>query len=174
MEITTITSEKTSNFLKEIAVDENFWKTWIASPACCLNSQEIIIINGFILTGSHQYACLLLNIPYSSASNTFRNCKKRIAWSYHVFQKWLTEGLLEDQKVISYTTDLEKFLHTPITDLVIEPTLKRKLMILNDTIFEVLSEYSEKDLKSVRGLGSKKIKGFRLLLIENNCLHFLK
>ena len=169
----TTTTTKVNNFLREISVDENFWNAWTASPACCLNSHELIVINGFILTGDHYYSAMLLNIPYDNAIQIFHNCKRRIVWSYHVFQKWLTESLLVEQKIINYTSDLEKFLHTPIKDLKIERELKRKLMLLSDTVYEVLSEYSEMDLKSARGLGSNRIKGFKLLLKENNCLHLL-
>lgn len=170
----TATTTKTNNFLREISVDENFWNVWTASPACCLNTHELTVIDGFILTGDHYYSAMLLNIPYDNAVQIFYSCKRRIAWSYHVFQKWLTESLLIEQKIINYTSDLEFFLHSPIKDLKIERQLKRKLMMLNNTIYEVLSEYSETDLKSMKVFGSRETKDFRLLLMENNCLHLFK
>ena len=35
---------------------------------------------------------------------TSNNCQRRIACSYHVFQKWLTERILEEHEVFNYTT----------------------------------------------------------------------
>ena len=79
-----------------------------------------------------------------------------------------------NNQVINYTPDLEFFLHSPIEKLEIESALKRKLILLRNTIYEVLSDYSEKDLRDIRGFGEKKIKDFKILLNENSSLHFFK
>lgn len=168
-------TKETSKFLKEIGLDEKFWNEWTASPACFFSSKELTIINGFILTGSHHHASTILSISASRARSSFKRCKWLIKWAYPKFQKWITENLLEEYGVIRYESDTEKFLHSPIEHLPIDLPLKRKVvLLLSGTMHELLLEYSERDIKRVKGWGNKTFKEFKLLLEENNCLDLLK
>ena len=85
-----------NKFLKEIEVDENFWNAWVSSEACSLNTDDLIIIKGFILTGNHKYSCNALHISNLRAEQSFESSKEKIIWSYEVYRNWLTNILLEE------------------------------------------------------------------------------
>ena len=89
-------------FLWEIGVDEGFWNVWTASPACCLHSDELIIVKGYILTGSHDYSCFVLHISNSRAEEAMESCKRRIKWAYAIYKKWLAYKLIEEADSIHF------------------------------------------------------------------------
>jgi hypothetical protein len=88
--------EGMSKFLEEIEVDESFWNAWISSDACSLNTEDIIILKGFILTGNHQYSCTELHISIARAEQSFESSKGKIVWSYRVYRSWLTDMFLDE------------------------------------------------------------------------------
>ncbi len=96
-------------------------------------------------------------------------------WFHSDFQGWITERLLVRSGIITYSSDLDHFLHSPIQYLPIQNPLKRSILVVPvETMNELLTQYSIRDLKRYRGFGSKKVEGFKSLLKENNCLIFLR
>ena len=167
-----ITHPKTKEFIDLISLYSTDWNEWVISGACILKEKEIIIVNNFLLTGTHLASCIELNITISSASNIFVRSKRRLKFHYPKFQRWVTERYLEKWGIITYISDSHRFLNSPLEDLPIKNQLKNILQNLCvETMGELLSAYTEIELKRIRGFGNTRSNEFKLLLKENNCLH---
>lgn len=151
------------------------WHEWIESGACFLNPKEIMIINNYLVTGSHHGASIELGITEGAASSILRKAKRRLQWGYPKYQQWLTEILLENHEIITYESEQDKFLNSPLSFLSIPNPLKAKFSLLaENTMNEILTNYSEKDLYRFRSFGKKNMEEFKNVLKGNNCLQFLK
>lgn len=170
-----ISTRKLKELLAILDPYAELWHEWKVSGACFLTEQEIIIIQNYLLTGSHFPSADQLNISPITAAIILNKSKLRLKWNYPVFQGWITERLLEAHGIIVYETELDWFLHSPFAYLPMPLQLKRKLnVLLPETMSELLIKYSEKDLKRCRCIGDKTIDEFKIYLIKNHCLHLLK
>lgn len=152
-----------------------FWHEWKVSGACFLTEQQILIIQNYLLTGSHFSSANELNISPVTAASILNRSIFRLKWNYPVFQGWLTERLLEAHGIIVYETEQDRFLHSPFVYLPMPLQLKRKLNILfPQTMSELLAKYSERDLRKYRCIGEKTIAELKIYLRKNDCLHLLK
>ena len=151
------------------------WSEWIESGACFLNQKEITVIKNYLLTGSHTSSSVELGITYGRAAIILKKVNRRLKWNYKNYQGWLTERLLEQHGIITYSCKLERFLNTPMPYSNIPYNLKTKLSCLSkDTMGGLLNSYSLKDMKRFRNFGNKTLNDFKEVLKENNCLHLLR
>lgn len=151
------------------------WQEWTASGACFLSEQKITIIQNYLLSNSHFSSAIELNISPVTAASILNKAKWRLKWCYPKFQGWFTERLLEDHGIISYETELDRFLNSPFAYLEMPLELKRKLNILfSETMGEVLQTHTEFDLRTFKCIGEKTIEDFKNYLERNGCLYLLK
>lgn len=170
-----INHPKAREFADLMSLYSEYWNEWIINGACIFNKKEIIIITNFHLTGTHRASCIELSITVSSASNIFVRSKRRLKFHYPKFQRWITERFLEKWGIITYASNEDRFLNSPLENLPIKQELKNTLRnVCVETMAELLSAYSEIELKRIRGFGNKRLMEFKLLLTENYCLHLLK
>lgn len=167
-------SKKKRELIDALAPYSDMWEEWIESGACFLNEKELMIIRNYLSSGSFQGVSEELNITQGTAATILKKSKQRLRWSYSKYQAWMTERLLEDHQIINYSSDVDRFLNSPLAHLKISHDLKNRLSLLGkQTIQEILSSYSVKDLMRFRLIGAKVINDFEELLKENNCLHLL-
>lgn len=167
--------KKVKELLSVLDPYAEFWHEWKVSGACFLTEQEIIIIQNYLITGSHFTSANQLSISPVTAASILNKSILRLRWSYPVFQSWITEQLLEAHGIIVYETERERFLHSPFAYLPMPLPLKRKLNMLNpETMSELLIKHSEADLKRCRCIGDKTISELKIYLIKNHCLYLLK
>lgn len=167
--------KKVKELLSVLDPYAEFWHEWKVSGACFLTEQEILIIQTYLLTGSHFTAANQLGISPVTAASILNKSILRLKWNYPLFQGWITEQLLEVHGIIVYETEQERFLYSPFAYLPMPLLLKRKLNVLNsETMSELLHNHSEADLKRCRCIGDKMISEFKFFLRKNQCLHLLK
>lgn len=158
--------------LEPYAVD---WSDWTKSGACILNQKEITIIQNYLLTGSHSVSSVELNLTIATSASILRKTKMRLKWNLPQFQAWQTERMLEELGLIKYESELDRFLNSPLIFLPMPQQLKIKLGFSDlDTIGELLSKYSEGQIKRFWFFDAKNFKEFKVLLEKNNCLHLLR
>ncbi len=151
------------------------WSEWIESGACFLSQREIIIIQNYLLTGSHFKSGSEFNISIITAASILNKSKLQLSWNYGKFLGWLTERLLERHGIITYESELDRFLNSPLIFVLIPWQLKVKLGYLcESTIGDILTKYSEDKIKRFWFLDKKSFKEFKTVLQQNNCLHLLR
>jgi hypothetical protein len=153
----------------------NNWHAWIESGACFLSKDEISIVCFFLMTGSHNMASQELNIPVITVSHMLDKISFRLNSNQGLYQRWLTEHQLEQQGIVNYTSQTDRFLNSPLAFLKLPYDLKRRLKYLNEeTMAGVLNNYTEKELSESRFFNDKSLRLLKLILKENDCEQLLK
>lgn len=153
----------------------DLWDEWTSSGACFLTKDDITIVQNFLLTGSHYPSVVELNISLVTAVSRLNKIKLRLEWFRHKHDLWLTERLLTNSGIITYSSPHDYFLNSPFEFLGMPIQLKRKLRLLMvDTMQELLTNYSEEDLRRYRTIGNKTIEDFKVYLAENGCLQLFR
>lgn len=153
----------------------DLWDEWTSSGACFLTYDDIRIIQNFLLTGSHYSSVEELDISLVTAVSRLNKIKLRLQWYRPKYNLWLTERLLTQSGIITYSSPLDYFLNSPFEFLKMPLPLKNKLRFcMAETMQELLDNHSEEDLLRYRTVGTKTIHDFKNYLIYNNCLHLFR
>jgi hypothetical protein len=151
------------------------WQEWINTDACFLSDEEIKIIQNFLLFSSHYPSVIELNISLATAKEKLKRIKRRLKWNYPLYQKWVTERMLLNSGILNYHSKEDYLLNSPIEFIPMSATLRKRLNVFSvSTLNELLSNYTENDLRKIRLFGEKTITEFKHLLIEYNCSHLLR
>jgi hypothetical protein len=152
----------------------SLWSEWVKSGACFLSEKEITVIMSYLISGSHYVSCFKLEISPATARGILNRSKRCLCLELNKYQLWLTVRLLEQHGIIVYESELDRFLYSPLLFLPIPPRLKRKLCFLSKTAMsEILDNYTEKSMSSLKLLDRKSIQEFKMILSQYNCLHLL-
>lgn len=172
---TLISTKKVEELIAALDPYADTWSEWIESGACFLNSKEITIISNYLLTGSHHISSTELNITTEAAASILKKAKRRLQWDSFKYKEWLTERLLEKHQIIKYETEQDRFLNSPLAFLSLPSTLKARLnYTCEETMNDILTKYSEKDMLRFRSFGKKNMEEFKKVLKANDCLHLLR
>lgn len=170
-----ISTKKVEELIAALDPYADTWSEWIESGACFLNSKEITVISNYVLTGTHQLSGSELRITPETAASILKKAKMRLKWGLPKYKEWLTERLLESHQIIKYESEQDRFLNSPLAFLSLPPMLKTRLnSICEDTMNDILTKYSEKEMQCLRSFGKKNITEFKNVLKANNCLHLLR
>jgi hypothetical protein len=124
------------------------WYEWTSSGASFLSPSEILIIENYLKSGTHDASMNELHLSFSTVDFVMQLSATRLHRHQHQFHKWLTEKMLEESGVISYPSERAKFLHSPLAFLDIPFSLKSELKHLRESCMEdVLRHYSEEELR---------------------------
>ncbi|MDQ3192195.1 MAG: hypothetical protein M3Q58_11440 [Bacteroidota bacterium] len=172
---TQIPKKKVKELMEALEPYSALWPEWIESGACFLTQKEIVIIENYLRTGSHSASSLELNLSTGRAASILVKVKRRLCWNLKNYQGWLTERLLEQHGIITYTSEVDRFLNVPISNTNIPYRLKMKLSHLcNDTMGELLSNHTLEEMKGYRCFGNQTIYDLKETLKANNCLQLLR
>lgn len=151
------------------------WQEWTESGACFLSKQEIKILQNYLLSGSCSSSCVEFNISEIIVTDILDQIQVRLRWGSYKFESWLTERLLEEHGIITYTSPQDRFLNSPLMFLSIPDDLKFRLRyLLKYTMADILTSYTEAKLKAHWSVNDKLLKDFKEVLHQNKCLHLLK
>lgn len=167
-------SKKLSELTKCLEPYAELWYEWTTSGATFLSKKEITVIENYLLTGSHVKSANILSISPTTSANIQNKSMRRLKWNYKKFQGWQTERLLEQHGIITYSSDLDRFLNSPYQYLPICYKIKTTLGFLDgETINEILTRYSENKINRWP-FYPRHMNEFKEILREHECLHLLK
>lgn len=166
-------SKKLSELLKAIEPYIELWDEWTSSGATFLSKKQIVVIETYLLTGSHILVGEIIGLSPVTSAHILNRSMQRLIWNYKLFQDWQTDRLLEQHSIITYSSDMDRFLNAPYQYLPISSQLKMKLRFLEgETLKEILSNFTEEKM-SRWPLHPKIMKEFKEELSKMNCLHLL-
>ncbi|MDQ3191437.1 MAG: hypothetical protein M3Q58_07585 [Bacteroidota bacterium] len=172
---TQIPKKKVKELMEALEPYSALWSEWIESVACFLTYKEIIIIENYLRTGSYSASSMELSLSTGRAASILVKVQRRLRWNLRNYQSWMTDRLLEQHGIITYTSEVDRFLNVPISNTNIPYRLKRKLSNLShDTMGELLNNYSLKEMKGYRCFGNQTICDLKETLKANNCLQLLR
>lgn len=172
------TTSTLKNIKELIAILEPYapvWQEWKESGACILSKQEIALLQNYLATGSHLNSCLEFGISISNATDMLNRIKLMLCWDSLKLGSWLTERMLEKQGIITYESQQDKFLNSPLIFLHMPYDLKIRLRYLSEyTMGDILAKYTEIKLRAHWSLTDELVNELKELLKQNNCLSLLK
>jgi hypothetical protein len=151
------------------------WQEWTSSGASFLSPSEILIIENYLRDGTHDASMKELRLSFATIDFVMQLSISRLRRNHHQFRKWLTEKLLEDAGVISYSSEQARFLHSPLVFLGIPYSLKSELKYLRESCMaDVLRHYSEEELRQCWFMTERGIMELKEVLENVGCLGMLK
>lgn len=175
MELYVSSSKKIKELIAALEPYAPVWQEWIESGGCFLSKKEIKLIKNYLTSGSHFKSASELNVSTITAASMLQKVQFRLFCNYSLFQNWLTEHLLENHGIVTYSSLQDRFLNSPLLFLPISHKLKFKLKSLSEyTLSDILAKYTENQLKTLCCLNPTLICELKHILIQNECLHLLK
>lgn len=151
------------------------WREWTTSGASFLSPSEILIIENYLKSGTHDASVKELRLSLSTIDFVMQLSIARLRRNEHQLRKWLTEKMLEEKGLIHYSSERERFLHSPLVFLNIPYGLKWELKHLREnSMADVLQHYTEEELRECWFMTTKGMKELKRLVKKHKCEGMLK
>lgn len=151
------------------------WETWTKTLHCFLSEREVQIVELIKEHGSIAVAAQWLQSPSHQISREYKTIKLRLRSYHRVYKKWEYEIPIEPETRKRSPRIMAKaeFLNASFHSRYYSRRIGKRLAVMGDNMFEVLTRYNAKQLKRLRYFGKLHFTEFKNILKENHCLDLL-
>lgn len=155
---------------KVLALYEGYWDEWKSTSACFLTEREIKSIESYREYQTHSILASELGVTPSRVSAIYNKALRRLENNHHLYRHWIANKIFTQAGLHEHLEGADQFLMLPLHELKISKKLYMLLAPEGENLSEILTIYSEAQLKRARGWGKKHLDEFKQLLDEHHCL----
>jgi hypothetical protein len=157
--------------LNELLFPFSYWEIWTNSEYCSFNPREVSVINVFRKEGSIKATSSKTGLSVAKINAILSKVIRKLKYcsTLYDYRWWLS-----NQHQMLNRKDL--FLNAPLDTLKnsIPMRILSVLCYIGDTLGEILTKVTEKELLSMRRMGKKGLRELKTILDKYDCLDHLK
>jgi hypothetical protein len=157
-----------------VSVFHPFWEEWVNSDHCQLTQRQLKIIDYCFEGKTCAEMSEALNLSPDRVHQLINITINRLQTGWLKRHKFHADRILQENNILELYSKQERILLKPLTAHSFSTRTYNILRRLGDSLWDIVYDFNEEQLKSIHGLGEKSLQEVKDVLDEHDCLYKLK